>query len=63
MGLEGHLPHTVDPYNINPRVAQIRTQKKLNLAGVKMIDFENSDLGMSLFSFFLFHLSVFFDIL
>lgn len=46
MGLEGYLPHTVDPYNINPRVAQIRTQKKLNLAGLKMIDFENSDLEL-----------------
>lgn len=52
MGLEGHLPHTVDPYNINPRVAEIRTKKKLNLGGQKIIHFENSDLGMSLPLFF-----------
>lgn len=55
MGLEGHLPHTVDPYNINSRVAEIRTQKKLNLAGLKMINFENSDLGMPLFFLFLYY--------
>jgi len=46
MGLEGHLPHNVDPYNINPRVAQIRTQHKLNLAGKKTIVFHNTDLEL-----------------
>jgi L-serine dehydratase len=46
MGLEGFLPHNVDPYNINPRVAEIRTQNKLNLAGQKMIVFHNSDLEL-----------------
>jgi len=46
MGLEGFLPHNVDPYNINPRVAQIRTQHKLNLAGQKMVVFHNSDLEL-----------------
>jgi L-serine dehydratase len=46
MGLEGHLPHNVDPYNINSRVAEIRTKHSLNLAGKKLIVFHNSDLEL-----------------
>lgn len=46
MGLEGNLPHTVDPYNINNRVAEIRTQKLINLGGAKVIKWDNPDLEL-----------------
>jgi len=40
MGLEGELPHTVDPTKITSRVAKIRTKKELMLDGTRKTYFE-----------------------
>lgn len=42
-GLEGHAPETVDPSTMTPRMQAIFTEKKLNLAGKKIITFDATE--------------------
>lgn len=42
-GLEGHAPETVDPSIIRPRMQAILAEKKLNLAGKKIITFDETE--------------------
>eukprot|EP01125_Pyxidicula_operculata_P005648 TRINITY_DN1980_c0_g1_i2.p1 TRINITY_DN1980_c0_g1~~TRINITY_DN1980_c0_g1_i2.p1 ORF type:complete len:504 (-),score=97.92 TRINITY_DN1980_c0_g1_i2:437-1948(-) len=46
LGLEGNLPETVDPNLVNEKVADIRTKKRLNLGGTKIVRFENDHLRL-----------------
>ncbi|MBN3801859.1 L-serine ammonia-lyase [Paraburkholderia sp. Ac-20336] len=43
LGLEGHLPDTIDPDQIEPRLAAIRAQKSLSLLGRQTIRFEEKE--------------------
>ncbi|MGH8780422.1 L-serine ammonia-lyase [Paraburkholderia sp.] len=43
LGLEGHLPDTIDPDLIAPRLAQIREQKSLRLLGQQPVRFEERE--------------------
>lgn len=40
LGLEGHLPDTIDPKIIKPRAAQIIEQKQIQLNGTNLIKFD-----------------------
>ena len=42
-GLEGHAPETVDPSMMTPRMQAILAEKKLNLAGKKIIAFDEAE--------------------
>ena len=43
LGLEGHLPDTIDPDLIAPRLAQIRAQKSLRLLGQQAVQFDERE--------------------
>ena len=43
MGLSGESPSKIDPASIDGRIANIRSDKKLNLGGQKIIDFYDDD--------------------
>eukprot|EP01089_Gocevia_fonbrunei_P022537 TRINITY_DN9147_c0_g2_i1.p1 TRINITY_DN9147_c0_g2~~TRINITY_DN9147_c0_g2_i1.p1 ORF type:complete len:479 (+),score=111.86 TRINITY_DN9147_c0_g2_i1:294-1730(+) len=40
MGLEGETPEGIEPMDINPRFSSIKSNNKLNLMGIKPIDFK-----------------------
>lgn len=40
LGLEGHRPDTIDPAEMEPSLARIRTQGRLRLAGRREIEFD-----------------------
>ncbi|MGK2285851.1 L-serine ammonia-lyase [Pedomonas sp. V897] len=40
LGLEGNLPHVIDPEIIEPAVARIRAEQRLRLAGEKPVPFD-----------------------
>jgi L-serine dehydratase len=43
LGLEGHLPETVDPATVDERLSQILTSKTLRLLGSQQIDFNDRE--------------------
>ena len=43
LGLEGHLPDTIDPDLIEPRLAAIRAEKSLSLLGKQTVRFEEKE--------------------
>src|SRR3984885_7384705 len=43
LGLEGHLPDTIDPDLIEPRLAQVRAAKTLLLLGKHAVQFEERE--------------------
>lgn len=43
LGLEGHLPDTIDPDLIEPRLAAIRAEKTLSLLGKQTVRFEEKE--------------------
>ncbi|WP_231444257.1 L-serine ammonia-lyase [Brevibacterium zhoupengii] len=46
-GLSGHAPESLDPDELAPLVAKVRTDRKLNLGGLRSIDFDpDTDLTL-----------------
>ncbi|WP_321877447.1 L-serine ammonia-lyase [Paraburkholderia bannensis] len=43
LGLEGHLPHAIDPDTIEPRLAAIRRERELLLLGKQPVRFEERE--------------------
>src|SRR5579864_7243975 len=43
LGLEGHLPESIDPDLIEPRLADIRREKTLSLLGKHRVQFEEKE--------------------